>query len=95
MTTCMTTITLRLPAPLKTAVQELSKRHGTSMNRFMVVAVAEKVFADRRTRANRAAFDRIMNREGGAPPEPWDELPPDLAHLGPRAPDPGSGPRRG
>lgn len=40
-------------------------------------------FAERRARADLAAFDRIMNRRTGAPPRPEDELPPDLAHLGP------------
>lgn len=93
MTTRTSTYPLRLPISLKDAVERLSKRDGTSINQFVVVAVAEKiaamtteeVFAERRARADLAAFDRIMNREGGAPPSPEDELPPDLAHLGPRA----------
>ena len=63
------------------------------MNQFVVVAVAEKiaamtteeVFAERRARADLAEFDRIMNRKGGEPPRLEDELPPDLAHLGPRS----------
>jgi hypothetical protein len=44
---------------------------------------AEEAFAERRARADLAAFDRVMNRKGGEPPRPDDELPPDLAHLGP------------
>lgn len=44
---------------------------------------SEKVFAERRARAALAEFDRLMNRRGGAPPREGDELPPDLAHLGP------------
>ena len=57
----------------------------------MVVAVAEKIaamsaeklFAERRARADLAEFDRIINRRGGSPPRPGDELPPEFAHLGP------------
>ena len=81
------TYPLRLPASLKAAVERLSKRDGTSINQFVVVAVAEKVsalmtaqaFAERRARASLEEFDRILNREGGAPPRPGDELPEDLA----------------
>jgi hypothetical protein len=91
MTTTTSTYSLRLPVSLKAAVEKLSKRDGTSIDRFVVVAVAEKVaamtaeeaFAGRRARADLAAFDRVMNRKGGEPPRPDDELPPDLAHLGP------------
>ena len=91
MTTRTSTYPLRLPASLKAAVERLSKRDGTSVNQFVVVAVAEKVaamsaeevFAERRARADLAEFDRIMNRKGGEPPREGDELPPDLAHLGP------------
>ncbi len=90
MTTRTSTYPLCLPISLKAAVERLSKRDGTSMNQFMVVAVAEKiaamtteeVFAERRARADREAFRRILDRTGGAPPAPEDELPPDLAHLG-------------
>lgn len=93
MTTRTSTYPLRLPVSLKAAVAKLSKRDGTSINQFVVVAVAEKiaamtteeVFAERRARADLAEFDRIMNRRGGAPPAPEDPLPSDLAHLGPRA----------
>ena len=91
MTTRTSTYPLRLPVSLKTAVEKLSRRDGTSINQFVVVAVAEKVaamtteeiFADRKARANREAFRRILDRTGGEPPRPGDKLPPDLAHLGP------------
>jgi predicted DNA-binding protein len=91
MTTKTSTYSLRLPVSLKAAVERLSKRDGTTINQFVVVAIAEKVaamtaeevFAGRRARADLAEFDRIMNRKGGEPPRPDDELPPDLAHLGP------------
>ncbi len=82
---------LRLPLSLKAAVERLSKQDGTSMNQFVVMAVAEKVsaietvdfFAERRARADMDAFDRIMNRQGGEPPQPGDELPED--YQGPTA----------
>jgi hypothetical protein len=91
MTTRTSTYPLRLPVSLKAAVEKMSKRDGSSINQFVVVAVAEKIaamtaeemFAERRARADLAEFDRIMNRQGGEPPAPGDELPPDLAHLVP------------
>lgn len=83
MTTRTSTYPLRLPRSLKEAVEKLSKRDGTSLNQFVVMAVAEKVsamttadyFAERRQRADLAAFDRILDRDGGAPPRPGDEIP--------------------
>lgn len=77
------TFPLRIPVSLKAAVEELAKRDGTSVNQFVVMAVAEKMSAlqteefleQRRRRANPEAFLRILNREGGEPPRPGDELP--------------------
>ncbi len=72
------TYPLRLPASLKAAVEKISKEEGTSINQFVVMAVAEKIsaidtakyFEERAARADFDAFDRIMNRDGGeAPPE--------------------------
>ncbi|HVY18293.1 MAG TPA: hypothetical protein VHB27_23945 [Rhodopila sp.] len=83
MTTQTGNYPLRLPLSLKAAVERLSKKDGTSINQFVVVAVAEKVsammtaelFEERRARADMAAFDRIMARDGGEPPGPDDEVP--------------------
>jgi hypothetical protein len=77
------TYPLRLPRSLKEAVERLSKEDRTSINQFVATAVAEKVsalqtakyFADRRARADFAAFDRIMRRRTGVPPRQGDELP--------------------
>jgi hypothetical protein len=77
------TYPLRLPRSLKEAAERLSKEDGTSMNQFVAVAVAEKVsalatarfFADRKARANFAAFDKIMRRRGGEAPWEGDEKP--------------------
>jgi hypothetical protein len=82
MTTRVATFPLRLPVSLKTAVERVSKRDGTSMNQFLVVAAAEKIaameterfFAERRERADDAAFLRILNRDGGEAPRPEDTL---------------------
>ena len=92
MTSRTSTYPLRLPASLKTAVEKLSKRDGTSINQFVVIAVAERVaamsaeemVAERRARADLAEFDRILGRKRGEPPRPADELPPDLARFGPQ-----------
>ncbi|MGO9484458.1 MAG: toxin-antitoxin system HicB family antitoxin [Rhodomicrobium sp.] len=81
------TFALRLPLSLKAAIEQAAEEDGTSMNQFLVVAAAEKLsamqteafFAERRSRANRDEFLRILNREGGEPPREGDELPEDLA----------------
>jgi hypothetical protein len=55
---------------------------GNNLNPFLVIAAAEKIsameterfFAERRTRADREAFRRILDRDGGEPPRPEDRL---------------------
>lgn len=82
MTTRTSTYPLRLPLSLYAAVERLSKRDGSSINQFVVVAVAERIaamtaeemFAERRARADLAEFDRIMSRTGGEAPRSEDEL---------------------
>ncbi len=77
------TYPLRLPRSLKEAVERLSREDRTSINQFVATAVAEKVsalqtarlFADRKARADFAAFDKIMRRRGGATPREGDEMP--------------------
>jgi hypothetical protein len=78
------TFPLRLPRSLKEAVERLSREDGTSINQFVATAVAEKVsamytarfFAERTSRADFAAFDKIMRRRGGEAPREGDEAPP-------------------
>jgi hypothetical protein len=68
---------------LKNAIEKLAEEDGVSMNQFLAVAAAEKVsalkteafFKERRGRADRDAFLRILNRDGGAEPEQEDVLP--------------------
>ena len=82
MTTRVATFPLRLPVSLKTALESISGRDGTSINQFLVVAAAEKIaamqteefFLARRNRADREAFRGILNREGGEPPRPEDTI---------------------
>jgi len=71
---------LRLPASVKAEVERVAKSEGTSINQFIATAVAEKLavlnteafFAERRARADVDAFDRILSRQGGLPPEADD-----------------------
>jgi hypothetical protein len=77
------TYPLRLPRSLKQTVEKLSREDGTSINQFVITAVAEKVsalrtarfFADRKARADFKAFDKIMRRRRGRPPWQHDEMP--------------------
>lgn len=77
------TYPLRLPASIKAEAEKLAASDGTSLNQFVATAVAEKVaalrtasyFAERKRRADRAAFERLMARPGGEPPRPGDEMP--------------------
>lgn len=74
---------LRLPLSVKAEVEKVAASEGTSMNQFIATAVAEKLaamntasfFQTRRNRADFAAFDRIMSRQGGQPPADDDKLP--------------------
>ena len=82
MTARTSTYPLRLPVSLKAALEKLSKQEGTSINQFVVMAVAEKVsamntaafFEERMGRGDREAFRRILGRDGGEAPEVGDEL---------------------
>jgi hypothetical protein len=73
---------LRLPASLKGAAEQVAREDGTTLNQFIVTAVAEKLaalrtaayFAERTKRADFEAFDRFMSRTGGAPARPDDVI---------------------
>ena len=76
------TYPLRLPLSIKAEVERRARADGISVNQFVATAVAEKLaamntaafFAERREKADFAAFDRIMRREGGEPPGTEDVL---------------------
>jgi len=82
MTSRTSTFPLRLPVSMKKALEEISERDGTSMNQFLVIAAAEKIaametekfFAERRERADRRAFRRVLNRKGGEAPRSGDTI---------------------
>ena len=82
MTNKVSTFPLRLPRSLKSAVEQIAQEDGTSVNQFVVTALAEKIsalktaeiFIERKQRADFEAFDRIMNRRGGQTPATEDGL---------------------
>lgn len=84
MTTKLTTVPLRLPVSLKAAVEEFAAADGTTVNQFLVLAAAEKLtamrtaqafFAPRKGRGDKEWAIRFLQRDGGEPPQPGDELP--------------------
>jgi hypothetical protein len=78
----LSTYPLRLPRSVKAEVERIAKKDGVSVNQFVATAVAEKLavmntaafFAERRNRADFAAFDKIMRRKGGEKPREGDEV---------------------
>ncbi len=72
---------LRLPASLKRELEKVARDDGTSLNQFIVTAVAEKLsalrtvdfFEERRARADVAAALEIMGRQRGEKPRKGDE----------------------
>ena len=76
------TYPLRLPRSVKAEVERRAKADGVSINQFVATAVAEKLaamntaafFAERRKRADFAAFDRLMRRKRGEVPRPEDTI---------------------
>jgi hypothetical protein len=83
MKTSISNFALTLPSSIKAEAEKLAAEEGTSLNQFVATAVAEKVsalrtaryLAERKGRADWAAFDRIMARNGGEPPPEGDEVP--------------------
>ena len=75
--------TLRLPASLKQGAEQVAREDGTTLNQFIVSAVAEKLsamktaqyFADRAQRGDLQAALALLGRSGGQPPADDDRLP--------------------
>jgi hypothetical protein len=73
---------LRLPASLKRAAEELARQDGTTLNQFIVTAVAEKLatlrtadyFAERARDGDKEAALAFLSRTGGAEPVEADRL---------------------
>ena len=82
MSNTQSTYPLRLPTSIKAEVVRRAKAEGTSFNQFVATAVAEKLaamntaafFAERRERADFKAFDRLIQRKGGEPPQSDDVI---------------------
>jgi post-segregation antitoxin (ccd killing protein) len=76
------TYPLRLPRSVKGEVARRAKADGVSVNQFVATAVAGKLaamntaafFAERRERADFAAFDHVMRRKRGEVPQPRDTI---------------------
>ena len=74
-------INLPLPGSIRAGIEKLSNQDGISINQFVSIAAAEKLaimqaetyFAERIAKADMAAFDRLMDRNGGQPPREGDK----------------------
>jgi len=79
----MTTMSIRVPDSLHSAIKELATKDGYSINQFLITAAAEKLSSlntidylrDRADRADLEAFDRIMDKIPSVAPNSGDELP--------------------
>jgi hypothetical protein len=73
---------LRLPASLKQSVEKVAQDDGTSLNQFIVSAIAEKLaamktadyFQERAQRGDLKAALALLGRKGGQPPQAGDEV---------------------
>ncbi len=73
---------LRLPASLKQSIEQVARDDGTSLNQFIVTAIAEKLaaiktadyFKERAKRGNLDAALAVLNRTGGVEPQTGDEI---------------------
>ncbi len=74
---------LRLPQSLKAGAELVAREDGSTLNQFIVSAVAEKLaalktadyFAERARRGDLQAALDFLSRPGGLPPEEDDRLP--------------------
>lgn len=74
---------LRLPVSLKAGAEQVAREDGTTLNQFIVSAVAEKLaamktadyFTQRAQRGDMKAALSFLSRQGGQPPEEQDTLP--------------------
>jgi len=74
---------LRLPASLKQGAEQVAREDGTTLNQFIVSAVAEKLsamktaqyFSERAQRGDLQAALAFLSRPGGQPPADDDRLP--------------------
>ena len=73
---------LRLPLSLKAGAEQVAREDGTTLNQFIVSAVAEKLaamktadyFAERANQGDVNAALKFLSRKGGIAPEDDDVL---------------------
>jgi hypothetical protein len=73
---------LRLPISLKSGAEQMAREDGSTLNQFIVSAVAEKLsalktanyFAQRAAHGDLAQALALLNRDGGQPPALDDEF---------------------
>ncbi|HHW63179.1 MAG TPA: toxin-antitoxin system HicB family antitoxin [Rhodocyclaceae bacterium] len=78
----MSNFALRMPESLHTYAKKLAQEDNTSLNQFIVMAVAEKVsalnteafFKERAARGSTERFLEVMNKVPDHPPQRGDEL---------------------
>ena len=78
----MTQFALRLPNSLHSYAKELAQQDETSLNQFIVTAVAEKLsalrteefFHERAAKADVKRLDKILAKVPDVPPQKGDEL---------------------
>ena len=78
----MSTISLRVPKSLHKGARELAKKENISINQFIAMAVAEKMFSllaggyleKRAARGGRTRFKRALARVTDREPEERDRL---------------------
>jgi hypothetical protein len=83
---------LRLQTSLLEEARKLASQEGASVNQFINTAVAEKIavlrtvhsLRDRAARGNIAEAVPLLDRLGGEPPRPGDEIMGSLAEDAPR-----------
>ncbi len=100
----MATVTgyaLRLPASIMNEVKMVSASEATSINQFIVVAVARRLaelramryFEERAARANPDDFQRVLAKAGTMAPREGDEIPADWLDGSLTGPAAACGPR--
>lgn len=73
---------LRLPVSLKAGAEKVAREDGTTLNQFIVSAVAEKLsalktadcFAEHAVQGDLTAALAMLNRNGGQMPDAQDTL---------------------
>ena len=79
----MSEAVVKIPEPMRVSLEEEAARTGVSVETLAQEAIAllletrrtQAHFAKLRAEADITVLDKVLNREGGEPPIPGDELP--------------------